>query len=177
LIGALAAAPYGLLALEIGPPWPEGVRIAIWTAVVEVTFCAITYYFLHRGISSRTRDWVFLATTIATVITGLAYLRLSNGYFKTCREDRVVVGYELLPPVARLVGRPAPPAEALLFNYNCELEKIWTGESIQNMRYLGVSLWLLLVALTTVLLSAFVIGDSTRAAPARAPRTKTTERE
>ncbi len=157
---AAVAAPLVDIILNIGPPWPSRVAVAILTCVVEVLVLMYSFEFWRRGSPRISEIRNVMRFGIGSfVLMFIVYIFFFASFIVEADDawHRVVIGYQMHADVAEMVkDNPSKwtPKE-LIIQFQDEME-VWTSSSVNVMRTIFVVAWLLLWASLAVVISAFV---------------------
>jgi hypothetical protein len=158
-----ALAPFIVLLVNLGPPWPGRAATALLTSAAAVVIFALAYEFLwHRQPPAQPWFVQLALVTGALLLAGSAYMYFERfGRFVVDMPDpahRVAIGTDMHSDV-RSMAESDPSrwtAEELLKHFEGKPEAVWTADSIGQVRTSLLTWWLLAWAAFLFVLSAFV---------------------
>jgi hypothetical protein len=157
---AAIAAPLADIVVNIGPPWPSRIAVAILLCIVEVIVLMYSFEFWRKG-SPRIRDIrsAMRAGIVAFGVGFIVYIYLFANFIVDAPDarHRVVIGCDMHPDVAEMAN--ANPSQwtpkELILQFHDEMA-VWTPGSVNVMRTIVLVIWLLLWTALAVVISAFV---------------------
>jgi len=157
---AAVSAPLADLVLNMGPPWPSRLSVALILCIAEIVVLMFSFEFWRRG-SPRIHNIrkVMKIGLCALVILFVVYIFMFSTYIVDAFSpwNRVVIGYKLHDDIADLVAsEPSKWTTQKLLKQFHEEKAIWTGESVNFMRSAILILWVALWVAISVVMAAFV---------------------
>jgi hypothetical protein len=158
---AAVAAPLTDILLNIGPPWPSRIGVAILVCIVEVLVLMYSFEF-WRNASPAVKDVrrVMRLGLCAVFVSFIAYVCIFAGYVVDADDawHREVIGYEYHKQIAELVESDPSKytPQELMSRFEFKAMSIWTPFSVTSMRVCVLITWMLLWVCLSVVVAAFV---------------------
>ncbi|NOS74776.1 MAG: hypothetical protein HOP36_09635 [Methyloglobulus sp.] len=168
-----AAVPFAAVLVELSPPWPTG--IVFITAIIELVAIVISFQWF-KGIKRSIVSGVLLFSLISFSGLGFAYLvNLSKyAYEVPTSKERFVKGNECTKD-ALLVFSDLCPDLGIneLRQAEYDAERLWTQDSLANIRVRLVSLWVGTFLSLSILLGTFLVYQTAQKGRIRKPESIT----
>lgn len=158
---AAIAAPLADILLNLGPPWPSRVGVAILVCIVEVIVLMWSFEFWKHGETTiaevrKVMRWSLIGAAFIVV----PYLWLFASYVEDAPNwwTRVVIGTTYHEEIGEMVHEDPSKytTRELLERFERQPERIWTKDSIIKIQVILLACWLLFWIALSCYVAAFV---------------------